>query len=81
DLSYWVKKIKTRDYINANLTDVDRQETTTIYTTYVYENNKKFFVLDGETDFFREILGKGPSKGPKHKNSLVDLMVNFIRRG
>ena len=81
DLSYWVKKRKTRDYINANLTDVDRQETTTIYTTYVYENNKKFFVLDGETDFFREILGKGPSKGPKHKNSLVDLVVNFIRRG
>ena len=81
DLSYWVKKRKTRDYINANLTDVDRQETTTIYTTYVYENNKKFFVLDGETDFFREILGKGPSKGPKHKNSLFDLVVNFIRRG
>ena len=81
DLSYWVKKRKTRDYINANLTDVDRQETTTIYTTYVYENNKKLFVLDGETDFFREILGKGPSKGPKHKNSLFDLVVNFIRRG
>ena len=81
DLSYWVKKRKTRDYINANLTDVDRQETTTTYTTYVYENKNKFFVLDGETDFFREILGKGPSKGPKHKNSLFDLVVNFIRRG
>ena len=81
DLSYWVKKRKTRDYINANLTDVDRQETTTIYTTYVYENNRKFFVLDGETDFFHEILGKGPSRSQKHKNSLVDLIVNFIRRG
>ena len=34
DLSYWVKKRKTRDYINANLTDGNRQETTTIYTTY-----------------------------------------------
>jgi hypothetical protein len=81
DLSYWVKKRKTRDYINANLTDGDRQETTTIYTTYVYENNRKFFVLDGETDFFHKILGKGPSRSQKHKNSLVDLMVNFIRRG
>ena len=81
DLSYWVKKRKTRDYFNANVTDANYNETTTIYTTYLYENRKKFFVLDGETDYFREILGKGPSRGPMHKNSLVDLMVNFIRRG
>ena len=81
DLSYWVKKRKTRDYINANVTDANYSETTTIYTTYLYENKKKFFVLDGETDYFREILGKGPSRRPMHKDSLVDLMVNFIRRG
>ena len=81
DLSYWVKKRKTRDYINANVTDANYSETTTIYTTYLYENKKKFFVLDGKTDYFREILGKGPSRSPMHRNSLVDLMVNFIRRG
>jgi hypothetical protein len=81
DLSYWVKKRKTRDYINANVTDANYSETTTIYTTYLYENKKKFFVLDGETDYFREILGKGPSRSPMHRNSLVDLMINFIRRG
>ncbi len=81
DLSYWVKKRKTRDYFNANVTDANYSETTTIYTTYLYENKKKFFVLDGETDYFREILGKGPSRSPMHRNSLVDLMVNFIRRG
>ena len=81
DLSYWVKKRKTRDYINANVTDANYSETTTIYTTYLYENKKKFFVLDGETDYFREILGKGPSRSPMHRNSFVDLMVNFIRRG
>ena len=81
DLSYWVKKRKTRDYINANVAEAKYSETTTIYTTYLYENKKKFFVLDGETDYFREILGKGPSRSPMHRNSLVDLMVNFIRRG
>ena len=81
DLSYWVKKRKTRDYFNANVTDANYSETTTIYTTYLYENKKKFFVLDGESDYFHEILGKGPSRSPMHRNSLVDLMVNFIRRG
>ncbi|MEC7687759.1 MAG: hypothetical protein VX514_01815 [Candidatus Thermoplasmatota archaeon] len=81
DLSYWVKKRKTRDYPLADITDTDYGKTTTIYTTYLYENKKKFFVLDGETDYFREILGKGPSRSPMHRNSLVDLMINFIRRG
>ena len=81
DLSYWVKKRKTRDYSNANVTDMDYGKKTTTTTTYLYENKKKFFVLDGKTDYFREILGKGPSRRPLHKNSLVDLMINFIRRG
>ena len=62
DLSYWVKKRKTRDYINANLIDGDRQETTTTIHNVCMENNRKFFVLDGETDFFHEILGKGPKE-------------------
>ena len=69
DLSYYVKRRKTRDYFNANVTDANYSETTTIYTTYLYENSKKFFVLDGETDYFREILGKGPSRRPMHKDS------------
>ena len=81
DLSYWVKKRKTRDNPLANITDTDYDKTTTTTTTYLYENKKKFFVLDGKTDYFREILGKGPIRRPMHKNSLVDLMVNFIRRG
>ena len=81
DLSYWVKKRKTRDYPLADITDTDYGKTTTIYTTYLYENKKKFFVLDGKTDYFREILGKGPSRRQMHRNSLVDLMVNFVRRG
>ena len=45
------------------------------------KTTRNFFVLDGETDFFHEILGKGPSRSQKHKNSLVDLMVNFISKG
>ena len=81
DLSYWVKKRKTRDNPLANITDTDYDKTSTTTTTYLYENKKKFFVLDGKTDYFREILGKGPIRRPMHKNSLVDLMVNFIRRG
>ena len=81
DLSYYVKRRKTRDNPHANLTDLGYGETTTTTTTYLYENKKKFFVLDGKTDYFREILGKGPIRRPMHKNSLVDLMVNFIRRG
>ena len=81
DLSYWVKKRKTRDNPLANITDTDYDKTTTTTTTYLYENKKKFFVLDGKTDYFREILGKGPSRRQMHRNSLVDLMVNFVRRG
>ena len=81
DLSYYVKRRKTRDNPNANITDANYGETTTTTTTYLYQNKKKFFVLDGKTDYFREILGKGPSRRPLHKNSLVDLVVNFIRRG
>jgi len=80
DLSYYVKRRKTRDNPHANVTD-SYVETTTTRTTYLYQNKKKFFVLDGKTDYFREILGKGPTRRPLHKNSLVDLVVNFIRRG
>ena len=34
----------------------------TIFTTYVYDRTKKIFVFSGECDFFREHLGKGPSR-------------------
>ena len=77
DLSYWVKKQK--------ITDTDPETgastTTTNYTTYVYEGEEKIFVYKDKTDYFREILGKGPIRRPLHKNSLVDLVVNFIRKG
>ena len=79
DLSYYVKRRKTRD--NPLADPGDYVETTTTRTTYLYQNKKKFFVLDGKTDYFREILGKGPSRRQMHRNSLVDLMVNFVRRG
>ena len=79
DLSYYVKRRKTRD--NPLADPGDYVETTTTRTTYLYQNKKKFFVLDGKTDYFREILGKGPSRRPLHKDSLVDLVVNFIRKG
>ena len=77
DLSYRVKKQKHthRDTESGSI-----ESTSSTYTTYVYEGKEKIFVYSDKTDYFREILGKGPSRGPMHKNSLVDLMVNFIRR-
>ena len=77
DLSYRVEEQKHthRDTESGSI-----ESTSSTYTTYVYEGKEKIFVYDDKTDYFREILGKGPSRGKKHKNSLVDLMVNFIRR-
>ena len=74
DLSYYVKRRKTRDNPHANLTDLGYGETTTTRTTYLYENKKKFFVLDGKTDYFREILGKGPRRGHKERDWFFDLI-------
>ena len=73
DLSYWVKKTTT--------TDSETGSRDSSYRTYVYEGKKTIFVYDDKTDYFREILGKGPSRRQMHRNSLVDLMVNFVRRG
>ena len=91
DLSYWVKKRKKREYSDDhNSGHRSLIRTTTTHTVFLYESKKKFFVIrpklipfirkDNPVDYFREILGKGPSRGPMHKNSLVDLIVNFIRR-
>ena len=33
-----------------------------VFTTLVYDGKKKIFVFDGKCDYFREILGKGPSR-------------------
>ena len=61
DLSYRVKKKKL-----PISTEEDHGPTNmgskTVFTTYVYDGKKKIFVFDGECDFFREILGKGPSR-------------------
>jgi len=66
DLSYWVKKEKstTRDF------DTGASETTTTYTTYVYEGEEKIFVYNDKTDYFREILGEGARREIKEKDSL-----------
>ena len=61
DLSYRVKKKKL-----PISTEEDHGPTNmgsrTIFTTYVYDGTKKIFVFSGECDFFREHLGKGPSR-------------------
>ena len=76
DLSYYVKRRKTRD--NPLADPGDYVETTTTRTTYLYQNKKKFFVLDGKTDYFREILGKGPRRGHKEKDWFFDLIYYII---
>ena len=61
DLSYRVNKKKL-----PISTEEDHGPTNmgsrTIFTTYVYDGTKKIFVFSGECDFFREHLGKGPSR-------------------
>ena len=61
NLSYRVKKKKV-----PISTEEDHGPTNmgskTIFTTYVYDGTKKIFVFSGECDFFREHLGKGPSR-------------------
>ena len=46
------------------------QKTSTQYTTYVYEGETKIFVYGDETDYFREILGKGPRRRPDDEMDL-----------
>lgn len=92
DLSYWVKRRETKEYGEYDNTGQRKLiSKTTTHTVFLYESKKNFFVIrpniisyirnDKPADYFREILGKGPSRSPMHRNSLVDLMVNFIRRG
>ena len=60
DLSYRVKKKTVTTASDPN--SPSNSSTTTVSTTYVYDGTKKIFVFDDECDFFREILGKGPSR-------------------
>ena len=60
DLSYRVKKESVTMASDPN--SPSNSTTTTVSTTYVYDGKKKIFVFDGECDFFREHLGKGPSR-------------------
>ena len=60
DLSYRVKK-KTVT-MASDPDSPSNSSTRTVSTTSVYDGTKKIFVFDDECDFFREILGKGPSR-------------------
>ena len=60
DLSYRVKKKTVTMASDPN--SPSNSSTTTVSTTYVYDGTKKIFVFSGECDFFRENLGKGPSR-------------------
>ena len=66
DLSYWIKKTTSTD------TETGRNDSS--YRTYVYEGNKKIFVYDDKTDYFREILGKGPRRA----NDEMDLGMKIF---
>ena len=70
DLSYWVKKEKHTDRDPES----GAQKTSTQYTTYVYEGDKRIFVYGDKTDYFREILGKGP----RRKNDEMDLGAKIL---
>tara|TARA_Y100000996_G_scaffold65108_1_gene44036 strand:- start:1274 stop:3301 length:2028 start_codon:yes stop_codon:yes gene_type:complete len=66
DLSYWIKKTTSTD------TETGRSDSS--FRTYVYEGNKKIFVYSDKTDYFREILGKGP----RRKNDEMDLGMKIF---
>ena len=87
DLSYWVKKREIKEYEDD---DGHRRLTrkTTTRTVFLYESKKKFFVIrpnivsyirnDKPSDYFREILGKGPRRGHKEKDWFFDLIFYII---
>jgi len=66
DLSYWVRKTTS--------TDPETGSRDKSYRTYVYEGKKTIFVYDDKTDYFREILGKGP----RRKNDEMDLGMKIL---
>lgn len=66
DLSYWIKKTTS--------TDDETGSRDTSYRTYVYEGKKKIFVYGDKTDYFREILGKGPRRA----NDEMDLGAKIL---
>ena len=69
DLSYRVEKQKHthRD------TETGMESTSSTFTTYVYEGEEKIFVYSDKTDYFREILGKGPRRASKKKEGPLGL--------
>ena len=87
DLSYWVKKREIKEYEDD---DGHRRLTrkTTTRTVFLYESKKKFFVIrpniisyirnDKPSEYFREILGKGPRRGHKEKDWFFDLIFYII---
>ena len=66
DLSYWIKKDTT--------TDTETGRRISSYKTYLYEGKKTIFVYNDKTDYFREILGKGP----RRKNDEMDLGMKIL---
>ena len=66
DLSYWVEKTTS--------TDPETGSRDSSYKTYMYEGKKTIFVYNDKTDYFREILGKGP----RRKNDLMDLDMKIL---
>ena len=89
DLSYWVKKRKKRQYHDDhNSGHRSYTRTTTTHTVFLYESEKKFFVIrpklipfirkDNPADYFREILGKGPRRGHKERDWFFDLVYYII---
>ncbi len=69
DLSYRVEKQKHthRD------TETGMESTSSTFTTYVYEGEEKIFVYSDKTDYFREILGKGPRRASKKEEGTLGL--------
>ena len=61
DLSYYEKR-KTVTLSTTEEVGPSNSGEKIVFTTLVYDGKKKIFVFDGKCDYFREILGKGPSR-------------------
>ena len=88
DLSYWVKRKEIKEYESGDTGHRRLTRKTTTNTVFLYEINKKFFVIrpniisyirnDKPADYFRKILGKGPRRGHKEKDWFFDLIYYII---
>ena len=70
DLSYWIKKTTS--------TDTETGSRDSSYRTYVYEGEKKIFVYGDKTDYFREILGKGPRRANDEMDLGAKILLSII---